>query len=198
MSRRYGVYALVLLCACSSKKPLVGVVGVDSPPLQASAGAADGGTDASMDGGESVMYGPDYGRHLPGPTEIVEEQLARCLSPVEKSIIETCPERPWSTNVPDRPCAKDDECGEGYCDRGNCQPIYTCDATYGSPCKESRFCYGMCVDGRCRSCISHDECQAKNTTIRPHNAHLEPMICTSEDARGLRGCGHAPDEPPPQ
>ena len=40
------------------------------------------------------------------------------LSPLDWAIRDDCPPRPWSKNVPDRPCTKDSECGDGFCDAG--------------------------------------------------------------------------------
>jgi hypothetical protein len=74
--------------------------------------------------------------------------------------------RPWSKNVPDRDCTRDDECGDGFCDRGRCAAIRTCH-TYGQRCinghpaptsSRNEHCFGICVDGRCRSCESDAEC----------------------------------------
>jgi hypothetical protein len=40
------------------------------------------------------------------------------LSPIDKAIAQDYPARRWSKNVPERSCTKDDECGDGFCDRG--------------------------------------------------------------------------------
>ncbi len=205
MGRRGGTIVLVALVACSSTKLPMGGGGVEAPPPQASAGSVDGGADASVDGGadaparkgDNVCNMADCWVHIPGPTELLEEDFRRCLSPLEKTLIETCPERPWSTNVPDQPCTKDSECGDGFCNRGNCQAIYTCDGSAGIPCKDSKYCYGICIDGRCRSCISDEECQDKNAAIHPRRAHVEPWICHPEYIHGGYGCGSKPLAPPP-
>ena len=84
------------------------------------------------------------------------------LSPEEKLIADDCPRRPWSKNVPNRGCTKDDECGDGFCDRGQCSAIYTCSRDLGARCELDGQCpYLMCIDGRCRSCASDEECQIR-------------------------------------
>lgn len=86
------------------------------------------------------------------------------LSPLEKLILDICPEQVWSQNVPDVACKMDDECGDGFCDRGHCNAIWTCRVRSGMPCITHEHCLGssigLCIDGRCRSCKTHDECEA--------------------------------------
>jgi hypothetical protein len=67
---------------------------------------------------------------------------------------------PWSKNVPVRACTKDDECGDGFCDRDRCAAFYTW-TRYGLWCGRGDPCIGqghLCIDGRCRSCMSDAEC----------------------------------------
>jgi len=76
--------------------------------------------------------------------------------------------RAWSQNVPDRDCMNDGECGDGFCDRGHCAAIWTCTERYGQRCINGRAvpgreiqwdqCSGLCLEGRCRSCVSDTEC----------------------------------------
>ena len=99
------------------------------------------------------------------------------FTPLDHAIAEDCvPDkqgwsrhgRAWSQNVPDRDCTKDRECGDGFCDRGRCAAIWTCWARYGQHCIDGRVapnpdpykvrCAGMCLEGRCRSCVSDEEC----------------------------------------
>ncbi len=86
------------------------------------------------------------------------------LSPLEKIIADTAPTQPWSQHVPDQACSKDDECGDGFCDRGRCNAIWTCATRAGMPCETHEHCksfgISICVDGRCRSCTSDAECEA--------------------------------------
>jgi hypothetical protein len=85
------------------------------------------------------------------------------LSPLDWAIRDDCPPRPWSKNVPDRPCTEDRECGDGFCDRDHCAAIWTCSERYGQRCygprsERSGLCNGLCLEGRCRTCSSDDEC----------------------------------------
>jgi len=87
------------------------------------------------------------------------------LSPLDWAIRNDCPARPWSKNVPERVCTEDRECGDGFCDRGRCAAIWTCDEHYGQRCygprsEKSGLCDGLCIEGRCRTCLSDDECTA--------------------------------------
>ncbi len=86
------------------------------------------------------------------------------LSPLEKIIADTGPSQPWSQHVPDQDCSNDSECGDGFCDRGHCNAIWTCRVRAGMPCEMHEHCEGfgdsICIDGRCRSCKTHAECEA--------------------------------------
>lgn len=69
------------------------------------------------------------------------------------------PARPWSKNVPKRSCTKDDQCGDGFCDRGRCAAIWTYIAQYGQLCEGTPKGGSLpCIDGRHRSCVSDSEC----------------------------------------
>jgi hypothetical protein len=74
-----------------------------------------------------------------------------------KTLAEDAPARPWSKNVPKRSCKKDDQCGDGFCDRGRCAAIWTFTGQYGQPCEGNRGRL-PCIDGRLRSCVSDAEC----------------------------------------
>jgi hypothetical protein len=185
MSRGCGVYALVVLAACSSRQPPVGGGGIETPPPQASAGLVDGGADASADGGRRVEQGLINNRPPPDDrpySQIAEEDFGLTLTDKDKLTLDACPRRVWSTDVPDRDCKKDSECGEGYCDRGHCQPIYTCGPNMGNPCSESRYCRGICFEGRCRSCISDEECDKKAREMAPNVQSTSHLVCGRRDA----------------
>jgi hypothetical protein len=110
------------------------------------------------------------GSRVPAPVPTVDAgQIASPpasmgpLSPLDWAIRDECPPRPWSTNVPERACTEDTECGDGFCDRNRCAAIWTCSEHYGQRCygprsERSGLCSGLCLDGRCRSCLSDDEC----------------------------------------
>lgn len=90
--------------------------------------------------------------------------------PEEAQISVSVP-RIWSQDVPDRDCTKDSECGDGFCDRGRCEAIRACEDRYGQHCIDDRVfqgshpysvgCSGLCLDGRCRSCVLDEECVEK-------------------------------------
>lgn len=100
----------------------------------------------------------------PQPTSLAEADESCSGSsryPLDKAIAEDDPARPWSKNVPKRPCANDNECGDGFCDRGRCAAIWTSTLQYGQRCERDCPDYGHlpCIDGRYRSCISDKECE---------------------------------------
>jgi hypothetical protein len=117
------------------------------------------------------------------------------ISPLDRAISEICPARPWSKNVPDRACTKDSECGDGFCDRDHCAAIWTCDQRYGQRCygpereKKTGWCRGLCSEGRCRSCLSNEDC----ITERDNSA---AECGPTRDRAGLQGCGIRFDKPP--
>ncbi len=194
MRRICGTCALVALVACSSSTPPVGGGGIEAPPLQASAGLADGGADASTDGGADasasrgadVCTAADCHRNpdLRPISQRVEEDYGLTLTDRDKLILDTCPRRVWSENVPDRACTKDEECGEGFCDRGHCEVLYTCSMGLGKPCTEKRLCHGVCIDGRCLSCISDEECEQKSQELFPESTRRSPKVCRPSSLGG--------------
>ena len=100
------------------------------------------------------------------PSEIYEQRSGRTLSPIDKAIIDDCPERDWSKNVPKRRCTKDGQCGDGFCDRGRCAAIRSCRMDYGWSCETQDDCsVRPCIDGRCRSCASEAECDWRRGRI---------------------------------
>jgi hypothetical protein len=67
------------------------------------------------------------------------------------------PSHALSQQVSDRVCREDSECGDGFCDRGRCAPIW--EDTYGQRCTMNCQCGSfLCLWGRCRSCLHHAEC----------------------------------------
>jgi hypothetical protein len=110
------------------------------------------------------------------------EKTRPTLDPaIFKALVNDCPRRPWSQNVPDRDCSNDDECGDGFCDRGHCATIWTCLTNYGYPCNVVGACMGLCIEGRCRSCQSDEECAKRSNISNPQ--------CNREGGRdGERVC----------
>jgi hypothetical protein len=94
-----------------------------------------------------------------------------------------------SQRVPDRACREDRECGDGFCDRGRCAPIW--EDRYGQRCTMTCQCGPfLCLEGRCRSCLHHTECVENGNScgwyevtttfslgcgfLGPHETHLPP------------------------
>jgi hypothetical protein len=125
------------------------------------------------------------------PSEEFEKRWGIKLSPVDKAIMDDCPPRAWSKNVPKRRCTRDNECGDGFCDRERCAPLWTCRVELSRPCEKSDHCYGSpCIEGRCRSCASDSECE----TLR----RVTPATCSPDtDIPGFRRCLGAPSILPP-
>ena len=103
----------------------------------------------------------------------------------------TPPARALSHHVPDRACSEERECGDGFCDRGRCAPIW--EVEYGQRCTMTCQCGPfLCLEGRCRSCLHHTECVENGNTC----AVYQPTSIVSS------GCGvlgmhsaHMPPEP---
>lgn len=111
-----------------------------------------------------------------------EKRTGMTLSPLEKAIMDDCPTRAWSKNVPKRRCMKDKDCGDGFCDRGRCAAIWTCYQGYGQRCESDDHCFVRgCVDGRCRSCALDAECVKQN---RDKDAKCRP----DAEIPGAREC----------
>lgn len=97
--------------------------------------------------------------------------------PLDKAIANTCPNQAWSVNVPKRACTKDEQCGDGFCNRGQCAAIWTCDDRHGQRCQNDEQCRGVCVEGRCRSCESDAECRRDGRT--PDAFCTRPLAITA-------------------
>jgi len=115
-------------------------------------------------------------------SEIYEQYRGLKPSPEDKAILDDCPERAWSKNVPNRACTFDNECGDGFCDRDRCAAIWTCGERHGQRCEKDMQCPGeVCVDGRCRSCVSDVECVNR---LQKSDAECNP----NRDSAGARSC----------
>jgi hypothetical protein len=116
---------------------------------------------APVEESQEVKPSPPGGPFSPLDKEIADD----CIFVSEKGPILG---RAWSQNVSERDCAVDDECGDGFCDRGRCAAIWTCRHRYGQHCVDGKTapsrvgghdgCYGLCLEGRCRSCTLDEEC----------------------------------------
>lgn len=120
------------------------------------------------------------------------------LSPLDKAIANDHPSRPWSKNVPKRSCTKDDECGDGFCDRGRCAAIWTGGESYGQKCGRDERCAAvyLCLDGRCRSCVSDDECVDEPDNQNPR-CKSDPSVPGARGCRGVAGSGEGNAVPSP-
>jgi hypothetical protein len=151
--------------------------------------------------GERVVYPtpqtPAVSSSAAGAATTPDPDPKEVFSPFDIAIASDClpissvhRSRPWSQNVPERDCTEDSECGDGHCDRGRCRAIWTCTQQYGQRCIDGqtvptagfkkRYCRGICIDGRCRSCVSDQECIDKPG---PDDG------CGDHERDGHRGCG---------
>lgn len=119
-------------------------------------------------------------------SEFYERKLGMKLSSLDKTVMDTCPRRAWTHNVPKRRCTNDGQCGDGFCDQGRCVARWTCDAYYGDPCRDSGRDCGVrpCIDGRCRSCTSERGCEWRGEGVGERN-----ITCrVDESIPGAREC----------
>lgn len=190
---------LVDLAACSSSdsthrgKRVEFGQWADAGDAGSAVDAADGaGATVGVDGGGELWIPIRHPDDKPRfPSEIVEEDWGLTLSEEEKERVNTCSRRPWSKNVPDRDCTKDSQCGDGLCDRGHCAAIITCLYYPGAPCKTDKHCRGLCMEGRCRSCVSDEECQRKS--LAPNAACDAPGSHPPGRSCAFRGSSPPPD-----
>jgi hypothetical protein len=120
------------------------------------------------------------------PSDVNEQRSRLTLSPLDKAIFEDEPSRPWSKNVPKRRCTNDDECGDGFCDRGRCAAIWTYRPRYGQRCEWDRQCgVFLCIDGRCRSCESDAEC--KMSDVQDPKCRSDSSVPGAYECRGVIG-----------
>jgi hypothetical protein len=121
------------------------------------------------------------------PSDMGEQSSGVTLSPLDKAIANDFPSRPWSKNVPKRSCASDDECGDGFCDRGRCAAIWTSTGIQGQRCEWDRQCgFRLCIDGRCRSCASDAECK-RVTWVQDPKCISDFWIPDALSCRGVIG-----------
>jgi hypothetical protein len=169
-------------CGSTDEAPLGRRVEHPDPRAPKPASSADGAVDAShppLDGPFSPLDKVIAEDCFIERTVVLSRELSRALS------------RAWSQNVPDRDCTNDAECGDGFCDRGRCAAIWTCGERFGQHCVNGevapnpRFrnqrCSGICLEGRCRSCVSHEDCMKE--------LGRSDARCGGPARNGERGCG---------
>jgi len=121
--------------------------------------------------------------HPRSPSGAGETPSGVTLSSNDKVLRNDYPARPWSKNVPERNCTKDDECGDGLCDRGRCAAIWTWNLSLGQRCESDWWCgVYLCIDGRCRSCVSDEEC------TRTESWQSDPKCESSNNIPNTREC----------
>ncbi len=196
------------VAGCSSGQAVPGGKRIELSQHDSGVDAGDAGDgDASSRVPPGEIWAPirHPGEKYPTFSELVEESTGLELSLEEKQIVGTCYQRPWSRNVPDRNCTKDNQCGDGFCDRGHCMAVYTCDQNLGFRCDAPTQCGDLlCIDGRCRSCVSNDECVKKFNNpdkgcepalVHPPGRHCGNNIPTEEDLKFL--CDEGPENTKP-
>lgn len=136
------------------------------------------------------------------PSEVYEQNTGIKLSAADKAIMDDCPRHALSKNVPKRACTKDEQCGDGFCDRGQCAAIWTCYVEYGQRCEEDQKCgaYYLCLDGRCRSCVADSECKSSPNNRDPKCVPDPFYVPSSRQCRGWapRGMGSSSPGPLPK
>jgi hypothetical protein len=137
----------------------VACVSTDDVPAGARVEHPDQGAKSQPPPTASKRVNSESSAHTQPSSEMNEPPSRFTLSPIDKAIREDKPARRWSKSVPERSCTKDDECGDGFCDRGRCAAIWTWTLSLGQRCESDSWCGSyLCIDGRCRSCASDEEC----------------------------------------
>jgi hypothetical protein len=150
---------LIRLAASVGFASFVSCVSTDDLPAGGRVEHPDPGAKAPTSPTAPPPVNSESSAHTPPSSDVNEPPSGFTLSPIDKAIREDKPARRWSKNVPERSCTKDDECGDGFCDRRRCAAIWTHYERYGQRCESDGWCSGyLCIDGRCRSCVSDEEC----------------------------------------
>jgi hypothetical protein len=129
----------------------------------------------------------------------IDKPKERVFDELQEEVTDALFPRPISKNVPSRTCTKDEECGDGFCDRTACARIWTWRAGIGQRCgpntKVSDCGSRLCIDGRCRSCLFHAECPKEFGVCGSDGNWAGPL------GNGCSGYGPKqvglPSEPPP-
>jgi hypothetical protein len=182
---------LVGVAACSSSEEAPGggrvahpvTVNLGTSGLPGTAAPPPSTYNAPRPSSQWVTPPPVASRPLLSNSEYYELRRGLKPSPEDKAILDDCPERAWSKNVPNRACTFDNECGDGFCDRDRCAAIWTCKQRHGQRCEKDLQCGAACVDGRCRSCASDAECvnrlQRSDAECSPNRNEAGARTCTA-------------------
>jgi hypothetical protein len=123
----------------------------------------------------------------------------KAFSEFDEEVTDVLFPRRLSKSVPSRTCTKDEECGDGFCDRTACAPIWTWRTGIGQRCGPNTRVLDcgsrLCIDGRCRSCLSHAECPKAFPACGRNGTPSDPRG-NSCSGLGLKEVG-LPLEPPP-
>ncbi len=115
---------LVGVAACSSSEEAPGggrvahpvTVNPGTSGLPGTAAPPPSTYNAPRPSSQWVTPPPVASRPLLSNSEYYELRRGLKPSPEDKAILDDCPERAWSKNVPNRACTFDNECGDGFCD----------------------------------------------------------------------------------
>ena len=98
-----------------------------------------------------------------------------------------------SEHVPERACREESECGDGFCDRGRCAPIW--EDWYGQQCTMTCQCGPfLCLEGRCSSCLHHAECGGSGHVCSFYGLTTTKVSLGCGGVLGMRET-HMPPEP---
>jgi hypothetical protein len=98
-----------------------------------------------------------------------------------------------SQHVPDQACSGESECGDGFCDRGRCAPIW--ENWYGQQCTMTCQCGPfLCLEGRCSSCLYHTECGGSGHVCSEYGLTKAKVSFGCGGVLGMRET-HMPPEP---
>lgn len=149
-------------------------------------GASCSSVDEAPGGGRvehPVAQPPSTNSAAPPPLNSAEPEVQ--LSPLDQAIANDHPSRPWSKNVPKRACTQDEQCGDGFCDRGRCAAIWSGSMSFGQRCGGDIGCGGyLCLEDRCRSCVADDECKEK-IGIQDPKCKADPFVSGAHECSGL-------------
>jgi hypothetical protein len=173
---------------------LTSCVSSDDAPAGARVEHPDPGAKAPPPPTAPTPANSESSAHTRPSSDVNEPPSGFALSPtdIDKALREDKPSRPWSKNVPERRCTKDDECGDGFCDRGRCAAIWTYSERYGQRCEDDGRCGSsyLCIDGRCRSCVSDEECTRTESWQSDPKCESVDKIPNARECFGVAGSMH--------